>query len=167
MSDAPDAPMQIDRDAAIEMAVPSGDLLYQQNDDIHDWALTLIISNLFELVADVELPRARFERGFKMIMGESLDHQLPFGWHPRRVAEAIRIMLDHGLDLDRKQSKNDQATEKAEVESMGFIPHDEATKQRQVLFDIHEVGEEKYVILVSPVLYWRYVQEWYERGTGR
>lgn len=166
MSDAAGASRRIDRDAAIDMAIRSGDLLYQQNDDIHDWALTLIISNLFELVADVEEPSARFEHGFKMIMGESLEHELPFGWHPRWVAEAIRNMLDHGLDLDRKQTKNDQANDKVEVESMGFIPQDAATKQRQVLFDIYQVGQEKYVLLVSPVLYWRYVQEWYERRTG-
>ncbi len=105
---------------------------------------------------------ARFEHGFKLIMGERLEHELPFGWDPRRVAEVIRNMLDHGLDLDRKQTKNDQNNVKVEVESMGFIPHDAATKQKQVLFDIYKVGEERYVLLVSPMLYWRYVQEWYE-----
>lgn len=158
--------IRLQRDDAIEMAIRSGNLLYQQDDDKHDWALTLIISNLFELVADVDDPRARFEHGFRMIMGEMLEQELPFGWHPRWVAEAIRNMLDHGLDLDRRQTKNDRADDKANVESMGFIPHDAVTSQRQVLFDIHEVGEAKYILLVSPMLYWSYVLEWYERRTG-
>jgi hypothetical protein len=158
--------IRLQRDDAIEMAIRSGDLLYQQDDDKHDWALMLIISNLFELVADVEEPRARFEHGFRMIMGEILEQELPFGWHPRWVAEAIRNMLDHGLDLDRKQTKNDRDDNKAKVKSMGFIPHDALTRQSQVLFDIYEVGDEKYILLVSPMLYWRYVQEWYERRSG-
>ena len=73
----------LDVDAAIEMAIHSGDLLYRQNDEIHDWALTLIISNLFELVAEVEEPRARFAHGFNTIVGEGFERALPFGWHPR------------------------------------------------------------------------------------
>ena len=120
------------------MAIRSGDLLYQQNDEIHDRALTLIISNLFELAANVEEARARFERDFKMIMRESLGHELPFGWHARRVTEAIRNMLNHGWDLHRKQTKNAQTSARVKVASMGFIPHDAATKQRWALFDIHE-----------------------------
>ena len=156
---------RLQSDDAIEMAIRSGDLLYQQKDDIHDWALTLIVSNLFELVADVEEPRARFEHGFKKIMGETLEQELPFGWQPRWVAEAIRNMLDHGLELDRKQTKNDKDDDKVEIESMGFIPHDAATSQRQVLFDINQVGVRKYILLVSPMIYWKYVQEWYELRT--
>ncbi len=152
---------------AIDMAIQSGDLLYQQKDAIHDWALILIISNLFELVAEVEEPRARFEFGFKMIMGDAFERDLPFGWHPRLVAEAIRNMLDHGMNLHRRQTKNYHNEDRAEVESMGFIPSDEAARHRQVLFDIYEVGENKYILLVSPMLYWNYVQEWHKRRIAR
>ena len=64
MSDAPGAPIQIDRDAAIDMAVYSGNLLYEQSDDGHFWALTLIISNLFELIGEGENGSDRFVNGF-------------------------------------------------------------------------------------------------------
>ena len=157
----------IGNDDAIEMAILSGDLLYQQKDAMHDWALTLIISNLFELVAEVDKPKARFEYGFRMIMRDVFERELPFGWHPRWVAEAIRNMLDHGMDLHRKQTKNYRNEDKAEVESMGFIPSDEAAHHRQILFDIYEVGENKYILLVSPMLYWEYVQEWHMHRIAR
>ncbi len=157
----------LETETAIDMAFASGELLFQQDHEIHDWALTLIISNLFELAAHVEEPRARFEQGFDEIVGENIERELPFGWQPRYVAEAIRNMLDHGLDLDRKQTKNDRGDEKAGVESMGFIPHKSDTTQRPVVFDIYQVGEQKFVLLVSPMLYWSYVQEWYRRRTGQ
>ncbi len=153
----------IGNDDAIEMAVRSGNLLYQQKDGIHDWALTLIISNLFELAAEIQEPRARFDDGFRRIMGDAFEHELPFGWHARWVAEAIRNSLDHGMDLHRKQTKHYHLSDKAVVEGVGFIPNDEATRHKQVLFDINEVGENTYILLVSPMLYWDYTREWYER----
>ena len=154
-------PLQSDNADAVAMAVRSGDLLYQQNDDIHDWALTLIISNLFELVSQADEPRDRFEDGFKMIMGDAFERELPFGWHPRFVAEAIRNMMDHGMELSRKQTKSYHDMEKVEVASMAFVPKLEGRQQEQALFDIHREGEERYLLLVSPTVYWNYVQEWY------
>lgn len=157
----------VGNDEAIEMAIRSGNLLYDQNDQLHDWALTLIISNLFELVAEVEEPNARFENGFKLIMGDVFERQLPFDWHPRWVAEAIRNMLDHGMDLYRKQTKNYHDEDKVAVDGIGFIPHDDETQPQEFLFDIHELAEKRYLLLVSPVLYWRYVQEWYAVWTAK
>ena len=52
MSEAASAPNLADRDTAIDMAVYTGNWLYTQRDDRHFWAMTLIISNLFELVGE-------------------------------------------------------------------------------------------------------------------
>ncbi|MCY3574777.1 MAG: hypothetical protein OXI62_03855 [Chloroflexota bacterium] len=48
--------IRLQGDDAIEMAIHSGNLLYEQNAEMRNWALTLIVSNLFELVAEVEEP---------------------------------------------------------------------------------------------------------------
>ena len=112
----------IGNEDAIEMAIRSGELLYRQKDVIHDWALTLIISYLFELVAQEAKPDKRFERGFNMVMGTVSERELPFGWQARYVAAAIRNMFDHGMALDRKQTRSYQNNDKVEVLSLGFIP---------------------------------------------
>ena len=156
----------IGNEDAIEMAIHSGELLYQQKDVIHDWALTLIISNLFELVAQEAEPGERFERGFRMVMGNASERELPFGWQARYVAEAIRNMFDHGMTLDRKQTRSYQNNDKVEVISLGFIPRPKDNEDDLSVFDIEELGVNQFGLMVSPVLYWKYVQEWNERRTA-
>ena len=58
---------QISRDSAIAMAVYTGNQLYAQGDQRHYWALTLIVSNLFELVGQGETSVNRFVDGFERI----------------------------------------------------------------------------------------------------
>ncbi len=148
------------------MAMRSGDLLYLQQDAMHDWALTLIISNLFELAAFTKAPRERFDRGFKMIMGDVAEIELPFGWRARFVAEAIRNMFDHGMTLDRKQTRSFSKNDKVEVIGLGFIQHVADGEFSQAVFDIEELGVDQYGLMVSPMLYWQYVQEWNNSRSG-
>ena len=152
---------------AIEMAIQSGELLYRQDNQDHDWALTLIISNMFELAAGFAEPQARFEQGFKMIMGNAHDAPLPFSWHPRFVAEAIRNLFDHGMSLDRKQTRNYGDKTKVEVLRLGFIPRSPASVIDMTVFEIEELGDNQFGLMVSPVLYWSYVQEWSKRRTSK
>ena len=55
---------EIDRNMAIDMAVHTGNQLYNEGDARHFWALTLIISNLFELVGEGNTSVDRFVDGF-------------------------------------------------------------------------------------------------------
>lgn len=153
-------------DEATDMAFRSGELLYEQNDGSHDWALTLIISNLFELVASNEDPKSRFESGFNLIMGDAYISELPFGWHPRWVAEAIRNMLDHGLDLTRKQPKNYDGGQRVHVVKIAFIPIEEAQLDN-ILFGIDHLGGDEFVLMVSPMLYWESVQSWHKERRAK
>ena len=157
---------QIRSEDAIAMAVESGELLFRQRNDIHDWALTLIISHLFELAGQDTVPDARFERGFKRIMGDACDRELPFGWHPRFVAEAIRNLFDHGMSLNRKQTRNYHDTEKVEVMRMGFLPAPTASAPDLAVFEIEELGVNQFGLMVSPVIYRSYFQDWNRRRTA-
>ncbi|MCY4020342.1 MAG: hypothetical protein OXG39_13120 [Chloroflexi bacterium] len=59
--------MQFDREIAIAMAVYSGNLLYRAADDAHAFALTLIVSNLFEMIGEGETSADRFADGFAKV----------------------------------------------------------------------------------------------------
>ena len=63
-------PLHINRDTAIDMALHSGNLLYVLRDDRHFWAMTLIISSLFELVGEGDETLERFDNGFSDIMSK-------------------------------------------------------------------------------------------------
>ena len=122
MSEAPGAPMQIDRDAAIDMAVYSGNRLYEDNDEAHAWALTVIVSNLFELIGEGDTSADRFADGFAQVSRlENIDSN-DLGWDTVSVARAIRNWIDHGFRLDRPQQMNMATLARANVNRVAFIP---------------------------------------------
>ena len=131
---------QIDRDTAIAMAVYTGNLLHRQRDDMHLWAITLIISNLFELLGEGQSSEDRFVNGYATIVGRGHDEKVVLGWHAGCIARAIRNLVVHGLALDRSQLKNYDSRERVTVESVGFIPAS-ATETDNVLFDVDRVQD--------------------------
>ena len=161
MSDAPDASMRIDRDAAIDMAVYSGNLLYSLRDDRHFLAMTLIISNLFELVGEGSKTLERFDNGFTEILGQRTDRAIAFGWDIGCVARAVRNIIVHGMSLERTQRKNLNSAERASVVSIGFISAS-IEQESEYVYDVTLIGEEQYSIHFSPSAFWPYVQHWYE-----
>ena len=161
LSGAPGAPLQIDRDAAIDMAVYSGNLLYTLRDDRHFWAMTLMISNLFELVGEGAETLERFDNGFYTIMGQRTDRAIAFGWDNGCIARAVRNIIVHGMSLNRTQRKNFKSPDRAAVVSIGFIPAS-IGQGREYVYDVTLVGEEQYIIHFSPTAFWPYVQQWYE-----
>ena len=161
MSVPPGASMQIDRDTAIDMAVFSGNLLYAQRDDRYFWAMTLIISNLFELVGEGAETLERFDNGFYTIMGQRTDRAIAFGWDNGCIARAVRNIITHGMSLNRTQRKNFKTSDRATVVSIGFIPA-AIGKGPEYVYDVTLVGEEQFIIHFSPTAFWPYVQQWYE-----
>ena len=114
--------MQIDRDAAIDMAVYSGNRLYEDNDEAHAWALTVIVSNLFELIGEGDTSADRFADGFAQVSRlENIDSN-DLGWDTVSVARAIRNWIDHGFRLDRPQQMNMATLARANVNRVAFIP---------------------------------------------
>lgn len=86
----------IDRDTAIAMAVYTGNQLYEEVDDRYYWALTLIVSNLFELVGNGETSVDRFVDGFQRIAPQLAINETVHGWQFDCLARAIRNWIDHG-----------------------------------------------------------------------
>lgn len=154
-------PFHIDRAAAIDMAVHSGNLLYSDIDEAHAWALTLIISNLFELVGQGNRPIERFDNGFSAIMGQRTGRAVAFGWDSGCIARAVRNIIVHGMSLDRTQRKNFKSADRATVVSIGFISAS-IEKGRESVYDVTLVGEGRYIMHFSPTAFWPYVQRWYE-----
>ena len=154
--------MQIDRDAAIDMAVYSGNLLYDLRDNHHFWAMTLVISNLFELVGEGSETLERFDNGFTAIFRQSLNQSVAFGWDIGCIARAVRNIIVHGMSLDRTQRKNFRSRERVAVVSIGFISASIDQKSDYV-YDVTLVGDEQYIIHFSPSAFWPYVQEWYTK----
>lgn len=161
MSDAAGASMRIDRDAAIDMAVYSGNLLYKQSDDGHFWALTLIISNLFELAGAGNDSFERFDNGFYAIMGPRTGRTVAFDWDIGCIARAVRNIMVHGMSLNRTQRKNFKSPARARIVSIGFISAS-IGKGRESVYDVTLIGEEQYTIHFSPTAFCPYVQQWYE-----
>ena len=161
MSDAPGSSMRIDRDVAIDMAVYSGNLLHSLRDDRHFWALTLIISNLFELAGVGNDSVERFDSGFYAIMGLRTGRAVAFGWDNGCIARAVRNVMVHGMSLNRTQRKNFNSPDRATVVSIGFISAS-IGKGREYVYDVTLVGEEQFLIHFSPTAFWPYVQQWHE-----
>lgn len=166
MSDAPGASSRIDRDAAIDMAMYAGNLLHSLRDDRHFWALTLIISNLFELVGQGKETLERFDNGFSAIMGQRTGRIVAFGWDNGCIARAVRNIIVHGMSLDRTQRMNFNSRDRAAVVSIGFISAS-IGKAREYVNDVTLVGEGQYIIHFSPTAFWPYVQQWYESRNPR
>ena len=161
MSGAPGAPMQIDRETAIDMAVYSGNLLYSDNDEAHAWALTVIASNLFELIGEGDTSADRFADGFsKVSLVANLDAS-DLGWDYVSVARAIRNWIDHGLRLDRPQEMNSRTGAKAIVRRIGFVPISEDDDKGDT-YRVYSVAEGSYELFFSPARLWASIQRWDE-----
>lgn len=161
MSDLPGASMRIDRDTAIDMAVYSGNLLYQAADEAHAFALTLIVSNLFELIGEGETSADRFADGFAKVARLANMEATVLGWDSICIAKAIRNWIDHGLRLDRPQEMNSRTKARATIGRIDFIP----VIEESVSDDIYRVycsGEGSFELLFSPTRFWSSVQDWYE-----
>ena len=153
------SPSQLD--TAIDMAVYSGNVLYEAQDEAHAWALTLIISNLFELIGQGDSSADRFADGFSQVAGFADPHETVIGWDPLCVARAIRNWIDHGLRLDRPQEMNSTTRTRAIVESIDFIPLLEETSDDEV-YRVYFTVRGSYVIHFSPNRFWLFVQRWIE-----
>ena len=161
MSDAPGAPMQIDRDAAIDMALYSGNLLYALRDDRTFWAMTLIISNLFELAGEGSETLERFDDGFSKIISQRADQSVALGWDIGCIARAVRNIIVHGMSLERTQRKNFRSRDRVAVVSIGFITAS-IEQDGDYVYDVTLIGDGQYIIHFSPSAFWPYVQEWYK-----
>ncbi len=154
-------PFHIDRDAAIDMAVYSGNLLYSDNDEAHAWALTVIVSNLFELIGEGDTSADRFADGFAQVSRlEDIDSN-DLGWDTVSVARAIRNWIDHGFRLDRPQEMNVATRARVRVNRVAFIrAADEGASDD--IYRVYFVQEGSYDLLISPTNFWSYVMRWYE-----
>ena len=155
------SPLHIDRDEAIGMAVFSGNLLHTLRDDRHFWAMTLIISNLFELVGEGSETLERFDNGFSKIIGQRTDRSVALGWDIGCIARAVRNMIVHGMSLERTQRKNFNSRDRVEVVSIGFISAS-MDQDNDNVYDVTLIGGEQYIIHFSPSAFWPYVQEWHK-----
>jgi len=156
--------MRIDRDAAIDMAVFSGNLLYTLRDDRHFWAMTLIISSLFELVGEGDETLERFDNGFSRITRQRPDRPVALGWDIGCIARTVRNIIVHGMSLNRTQRKNYNSQDRVRVVSIGFISAS-IHNNSDYVYNVMLVGEGQYIIHLSPSAFWPYVQEWYN-GRG-
>ena len=161
MSEAASAPNLADRDTAIDMAVYTGNWLYTQRDVRHFWAMTLIISNLFELVGEGSETLERFDNGFSAISRQRRDQSVAFGWDIGCIARAARNIIVHGMSLDRTQRKNFGTQDRVAVVSIGFVSAS-LDQDSNSIYDVTLVADGQYVIHFSPAAFWPYVQEWYE-----
>ena len=152
---------QIDRDTAIAMAVFSGNLLYREADDAHAWALTLIVSNLFELIGEGVTGADRFADGFTKVARLGNVHATVLGWDQVCIARAIRNWIDHGLKLDRSQEMNSASKARTNVERIDIIPVSEE-RASEDLYRVYCNKEDIYELYFSPTRFWSYVQDWYE-----
>lgn len=162
MSDAPGAPMRIDRDAAIDMAVFTGSQLYDVGDERHYWALTLIVSNLFELVGEGENSVDRFVDGFQRIAPQLAVSETVHGWQFDCLARAIRNWIDHGLELDRPQLINRKSRKTVRIVRVGFVTT-EIDHEVGFLYDVNKINDNEHGLLFSPAVFWSLVKRWHER----
>lgn len=153
-------PLHIDRDAAIDMAVYSGNHLYKQSDDGHFWALTLIAFNLFELVGDGKNAQDRFISGYEELLDHQRDKDLTHGWHEGCIARAIRNLFVHGLKTDQRQLKNYISRETAKVIGVALIAESQSQDPPE-LYHVDMLDNDTYAIRFSPLDIWYYVQRWH------
>ena len=156
--------MQIDRDSAIAMAVYTGNQLYDEDDEGHYWALTLIVSNLFELVGQGETSVDRFVDGFERIAPQLSVDETVHGWQFECIARAIRNWIDHGLELERPQLINRKSRMTVKIVRIGFVT---AAIDQKVgfLYDVDKITDDEHALLFSPAVFWSLVIHWNERGS--
>ncbi len=158
--------MQFDRETAINMAVYSGNLLYQADDEAHAFALTLIVSNLFEMIGEGETSADRFADGFAKVARFANMDATVLGWDLFCIAKAIRNWIDHGLRLDRLQEMNGRTKARASVERIAFIPVIEKSVSGD-LYRVHCNVDDSFELFFSPTRFWSYVQDWHEGRNSR
>jgi len=163
LSGEPGAPLQIDQDAAIDMAVYTGNRLYVEGDERHYWALTLIVSNLFELVGEGVTSVERFVDGFQRIAPQLAVNETVHGWQFDCLARAIRNWIDHGLELDRPQLINWKSRKAVRIVRVGFISA-EIDHEVGFLYDVDKINDHEHALLFSPAVFWSLVNRWYQRG---
>ena len=154
---------KISRETAIAMAVHTGNQLYAEGDLRHYWALTLIVSNLFELVGQGETSIDRFVDGFERIAPQLSVDETVHGWQFDCIARAIRNWIDHGLELDRPQVISRKTGKSVRIVRVGFI----STMIDQgvgFLYDVDKITSEEHALLFSPSVFWSMVMQWHERG---
>lgn len=161
MSAAETFSMRIDRDAAIDMAVYSGNALYDEADEAHDWALTVIASNLFEMIGQGDTSADRFADGFAQVARVANLGATDMGWDYLGVARAIRNWVDHGLRLDRPQEMNSTTRTRATVRRIDFIPLSEQVDSDDT-YRVYSVGEGSYELFFSPTKVWASIRLWDE-----
>lgn len=161
MSDTTGAPNLVDRDAAIDMAVHTGNWLFTHRDDRHFWAMTLIISNLFELAGDSSETQDSFDKEFYEIVQIAPDRSVALGWDIGCIARAVRNIIAHGMSLDRTQRKSFKSRDRVEVVSIGYLS-ESIDQEGDFIYDVTLIGEGQYIIHFSPDVFWPYVQEWYK-----
>ena len=143
------------------MAVYSGNLLYRDNDEAHAWALTVITSNLFELIGEGDTSADRFADGFAQVSRlEDIDAN-DLGWDTVSVARAIRNWIDHGFRLERPQEMNMATRARATVSKVAFIRIADEGASDDV-YRVYSVQEGSYELHFSPTNFWSYVMRWYE-----
>ena len=150
-----------EKNDAIDMAVYSGNLLVRDGDNAHAWVLTLIISNLFEMVGEGETAAERFADGFDMIARLGDRKTTVLGWDLVSIAKAIRNWIDHGLALDRLQEMNSVSKARARVENIGLIPISN-TDENDPVYRVYLNGVGKFELHFAPARFWLFVQEWYK-----
>ncbi len=148
---------------AIDMAVYSGNLLVRDGDNAHAWVLTLIISNLFEMVGEGESAAERFADGFNKIAGFSDLHLTVLGWDRQCIAKAIRNWIDHGLQLDRLQEMNSSSKTRARVVKIGILSASEASDSDDA-YRVYSDQVGDFELYFSPFIFWEYVQDWSKGG---
>lgn len=154
---------QIDRNIAIDMAVHTGNQLYGEDDARHFWAITLIISNLFELVGEGQTSADRFVDGFEQIAPQLSVDETVHGWQFECLARAIRNWIDHGLELDRPQLINRNTRRTVRIVRVGFVTT-AIDHGIGFLYDVDRITDEEHALLFSPAVFWSLVVRWYERG---
>ena len=143
------------------MAVYSGNLLYRDNDEAHAWALTVITSNLFELIGEGDTSADRFADGFAQVSRLIDLDANDLGWDTVSVARAIRNWIDHGFRLDRPQEMNMATRARANVSRVAFIRIADERASDDV-YRVYFAKEGSYELQFSPTNFWSYVMRWYE-----
>lgn len=159
----PDKAAGFGKSDAIDMAVYSGNLLVRDRDNAHAWVLTLIISNLFEMVGEGATAAERFADGFNKIAGFSDLHTTVLGWDRQCIAKVIRNWIDHGLTLDRLQEMNSSSKARARVVKIGLLSVSEASESDDA-FRVYSDSDGHFELYFSPFIFWVYVQEWNKGG---
>ena len=154
--------LHIDRDAAISMAVYTGNQLYDKGDERHYWALTLIVSICLNGLGS-ETSVDRFVNGFQHIAPHVSCQRYCSRCNFDCLARAIRNWIDHGLELDRPQLINRKSRKTVRIVRVGFVSA-EIDHEVGFLYDVDKINDNEHALLFSPAVFWALVNRWYERG---